>query len=139
MNHDFESTEFSRSLLAGVFAGIAAVIIGLIYNFIFRTSTGFSLSDLINVSTMIFILISALTVAGLVYYVFHHYFKQGNVIYILFSMLFTAVAVYLAMQVNRAADPVETHQFRYLLAGVLIITGLLASFFIPFLYKKDIV
>lgn len=139
MNRDFESTEFSRSLLAGVFAGITAVIVGLIYNYIYRASTGFSLSDLINVSTMIFILISALTVAGLIYYLCHHYFKQGNLIYILMSMLFTVVAVFFAMQVNRTTDPVATHQFRYLLAGVLVITGFLASFFIPFLYKKDIV
>ena len=54
MNYDYEQTEFSKSLLAGVFTGITATTLSLLFNAFFRRFIGFSLSDIINVSTIIF-------------------------------------------------------------------------------------
>ncbi|MEP6712447.1 MAG: hypothetical protein ABJA37_08530 [Ferruginibacter sp.] len=136
MNHDYEPTEFSKSLLAGVFAGIAATVITLVYNFYFRGSTGFSLSEIINVSTIIFVSILLMTVAGLFFYLFHHYFKKGTVIYIVVFVVLTLLAVYGSFNVQRSPNPLLSAEFRQLLLGVIIIYGVFASFIIPYLYNS---
>ena len=137
MNHDYESTEFSKSLLAGLFAGIAATVVNLLYNFYIRRATGFSLSEIINVSTIIFISILLMTVAGLFFYLFHHYLKNGTLIYKIISVLFTLLGVYFSMTVQRSQNPLVSTEFRELLLGVVIISGVFSSFIIPYLYSSN--
>ena len=137
MNHDYESTEFSKSLLAGLFAGIAATVVNLLYNFYIRRATGFSLSEIINVSTIIFISILLMTVAGLFFYLFHHYLKNGTFIYKIISVLFTLLGVYFSMTVQRSQNPLVSTEFRELLLGVVIISGVFSSFIIPYLYSSN--
>lgn len=139
MNHDYESTEFSKSLLAGVFAGITATVLGLIYNSWFRSTVGFPLSEIINVSTIIFIVILMVTIAGLIFYLFHHFFKQGTLIFQLAAILSTILMVVATMSIQRSADPIISKEFRELLIGIICITGACSIFIIPFLYKHDMV
>lgn len=137
MNYDMHHTEFTKSLLAGVFAGIAATVISLLFNTFFRGYTGFFLSELINVSTVIFTLLVLGTIAGPVFYFFHHYFKTGTVLFQIAGIIVTALLIIGGLQVQRSADPVASKEFRELLTGVTVITGLCISFGIPFLYKRD--
>ncbi len=137
MNYDMHHTEFTKSLLAGVFAGIAATVISLLFNTFFRGYTGFFLSELINVSTVIFTLLVLGTIAGPVFYFFHHYFKAGTILFQIAAIIVTAILIIGGLQVQRSADPVASKEFRELLTGVTVITGLCISFGIPFLYKHD--
>jgi hypothetical protein len=137
MNYDMHHTEFTKSLLAGVFAGIAATVLSLLYNAFFRGYTGFFLSELINVSTVIFALLTVGTIAGPTFYLFHHYLKNGTVVFQLSSILITILLLLGGLQVQRTADPVAAKEFRELLAGVITITGLCISLGIPFLYRHD--
>lgn len=137
MNYDMHHTEFTKSLLAGVFAGIAATVFSLLFNTFFRGYTGFFLSELINVSTVIFIVLTLGTIAGPAFYLFHHYLKNGTVVFQLLSVLITILLLLAGLQVQRSADAVVSKEFRELLAGVITITGLCISFGIPFLYKHD--
>jgi hypothetical protein len=139
MNHDYEQTEFSRSLLAGVFAGIAATILSLLYNTFFREFTGFPLSQIINVSTIIFILVLIVTIAGVVFHLFHHYLKNGTLVYQIAGILLTVLFIFGAMQVQRSPSAVLSVEFRELLSGIILITGLSVVFFIPFLFRHDYV
>ncbi len=139
MNHDYEDTEFSKSVLAGVFAGITAILLSLIYNTIFRRITGFSLSEIINVSTVIFALLIAVIVAGLIFYLFHHYLKRGTIIFQAAAFILTVLLVVGSMQVQRSSDPLLTNEFQGLLLGIVAITGACTVFLIPFLYKRNIV
>jgi hypothetical protein len=137
MNYEMQHTEFTKSLLAGVFAGIAATVLSLLFNTFFRGTTGFFLSELINVSTVIFTLLTLGTIAGPTFYLFHHYLKRGTIVFQLLSVLATILLIIGGLQVQRSADPVAAKEFRELLAGVIVITGLCISFGIPFLYKHD--
>jgi hypothetical protein len=137
MNYDMHHTEFTKSLLAGVFAGIAATVLSLLFNSFFRGYTGFFLSELINVSTVIFALLTLGTIAGPVFYLFHHYFKNGTIVFQLSSILITILLLLGGLQVQRTTDIVAAKEFRELLAGVITITGLCISFGIPFLYRHD--
>ena len=137
MNYDLHHTEFTKSLLAGVFAGITATVVSLLFNTIFRGYTGFFLSDLINVATVIFVLLSLGTIAGPVFYLFHHYFKKGTVLFQLAAIIITILLCWGCMQVQRSANPADAKAFRELLTGVIVITGLCITVGIPFLYKHD--
>jgi drug/metabolite transporter (DMT)-like permease len=139
MNRDYEQTEFSKALLAGVFAGIAATVLSLIYNIVFRGVTGFPLSLLINVSTVIFCLLVVVTVAGLIFYLFHHYLKRGAMFFQIAAVLVTVLLVLGTMQVQRSNDLVLAREFRELLLGIVLITGVCTVFVIPFLFNHDYV
>ncbi|MDB5203774.1 MAG: hypothetical protein JWQ27_3183 [Ferruginibacter sp.] len=139
MEQEFDSTEFSKSVLAGLFAGIAATVLSLIFNSYFRLYTHYPLSELVNVSTIIFSLVLIVTIAGFIFYLFHHYMKRGAIVYQFVWVAVTALLIMFAMQVQRSADPLQTKQFRELLTGVILITGACTIFMVPLLYKKDVV
>ncbi|MEP6673899.1 MAG: hypothetical protein ABJA78_02045 [Ferruginibacter sp.] len=135
----FEQTEFSKSLLAGVLAGVLATCLSLIYNYFFRFYTGFSYSEIINVSTLIFALILVVTIMGIIYYFFHHHLKKGTIIYEITFLILTVLLFAGAMGVQRSIDSVVSKQFRELLFGVIAITGVCGIFVVPFLFKHDYV
>jgi len=138
-NYSYEETEFSKSILAGLFAGIAATVLSLIYNAWVRQTTGFHLSDMINVSTIIFILTLFVTIAGYVFYLFHHYLKKGSSLFQVAAIVVTLLLIFGAMQVQRSPDPTISKEFRELILGIIGITGLCTIFIIPFLYNHDYV
>ena len=137
MNHDYEQTEFSKSLLAGVFAGITATVLSLVFNAFFRRILGFNLSDIINVSTLIFALILIVTTAGIIFYFFHHYIKKGAFVFQIAAVIITLLLIASTMQIQRSANPGLSIEFRELLWGIISITGVCTVFIIPFLFKHD--
>ncbi len=137
MNYDYEQTEFSKSLLAGTFAGIMATTLSLLFNAFFRGIIGFSLSDIINVSTIIFALMIVVTIAGIIFYFFHHYIKKGTVVFQIAAVIITLLLIAGTMQIQRSANPGLSSEFRELLWGIIGITGICTAFFIPFLFKHD--
>ena len=137
MNQDYEQTELSKSVLAGLFAGITATTLSLIFNVCFRRINGFSLSAIINVSTIIFSLILVVTISGVIFYFFHHYFKNGMLIFKLGSIVFTLLLIAGAMHIQRSSDPSISKGFRELLLGIISITEVCTIFIIPFLFKHD--
>jgi hypothetical protein len=139
MNYDYEQTEFSKSVLSGLFAGIFATFANLIYNFIFRDITQFNPSSIVNVSSIIIISVLLVTIAGVIFYLFHHYIKGGNLLFRAFFLVLTAISVYYAMQVQRSNDATVSKQFQELLAGVIIILGAFIVFYIPYLFDHETV
>lgn len=136
MNHDYEETPFSKSVLAGVFSGILATLVILIYNFIYRGSTAFPLSEIINVSTVIFSSLIILTVVGVIYFLFINYMKGGQVVYIILFSVITLLAAFGSMHVNRSANVLLNNEFHQLLLGTVIILGLCAVAAVPLFFKS---
>ncbi|MEO6671281.1 MAG: hypothetical protein ABIN36_17495 [Ferruginibacter sp.] len=137
MNHDYMPTEFSKSLLAGLFAGIGAACTNLIYNFLFRAYSGLPFSQIINISTIIFASLILMTVSGLLFNVFHHYIKKGTFVFRIFFTLLTIIAIAFSLSVKRSDDNILNNQFRELLIGILIIFGIFGTFIIPLLFKSN--
>lgn len=137
MNYDYKLTEFSKCLLSGLFAGIIATLINLLYDFVYRDITGFQLSEIINVPSIILASTLLLVIAGLIFYVFHHYLKKGSNVYRIIFVLLTALCIYLSMHVQRSDDTVIANQFKWLLCGVILVLGAIASFYIPYLFDHD--
>ena len=77
------------------------------------------------------------TIAGIIYFLLSRYVKGGNVIYIVLFCALTVISIIAGMNVQRSSDPHVTAAFRGLLMGTVIITGLLATFAIPYLSRHD--
>ncbi|MBK8711116.1 MAG: hypothetical protein IPL97_04385 [Niastella sp.] len=137
MDYETHHTEFSRSIMVGLFAGIVANVLCLAYDAFFRLSSSYFLSELINVSTLSFFVVIIGLITGVIYYYFHHYLKGGNLFFRLFSIIITGVLFLLALHANRTPNHTMNIEFRELLSGIIIISGLCFLLLIPFFYKKD--
>jgi hypothetical protein len=136
MDYNYEQTPFSKSVFTGLFAGLATTLCCLVYDFIYRYNTGFTLSAIINVASIIFACNVILVVCGMLYQVFRKTIKGGGVVFI---VLFTALSLFLlwkAAGVQRSPIESVSVQFRGLLMGVTAITGASISFLVPYLYHS---
>lgn len=137
MNYDYPQTQFSKSVMAGAFAGIGATLINLAFDYFYRQASHFSPSTIINVSSIIFATMLVFVVAGLIYFALNKLSNYGTLIYIILFSALTAWCFYNGLRINRSSDPVEISQFRILYLGIEIPTGMLAAFFVPYLVKHS--
>ena len=77
MDYDYQQTNFSKAVLAGLFAGIAATLANLLYDYVYRDITSYWPSEIINVSSIIVATTLLLTVAGIIFHLFRQYIKTG--------------------------------------------------------------
>lgn len=138
MHTYFEAkSPFVKSFLTGVFVSIVAALACLAYDMIYRDLTGFSLSAIVNVSSIIFGSLIIVTLMGILYYAFVHFFgKAAPVLYIVIAALLTLLCVWKSEYVVRSDIPLETTQFRGLLIGMVLVLGISGTFAIPFLYSN---
>ncbi len=126
---------FTRSLLTALFAGLVATLLCIFYDVIYRDQTHFSLSSYVNISTLIFSVNLIFLVFGIVYYLFT-LLKKGEILFIVFFLLITALMAILANGIHRSEVPLQNKEFHELFVPIVLIIGLLACFGIPFLYHS---
>lgn len=122
MDWEFHQSPLSKAILTSVFVGFFATIVCLIYNIIFRESTGYQPADFINVSSLIFAVNLIFLIAGLLYFFFRS-FKRGDLI---FEVLFGVIIIFCAWRASYAHienSRVLSSEFRTLLIGTIIIMG----------------
>jgi hypothetical protein len=124
MNYEFHQSPFSKAILTSVFIGFFATLICLIYNIIFRESTGYLPADFINVSSLIFAVNLIFLVVGLIYFFFLRSFKKGDLIFEILFGLLIAFCAWRASYAHMENSRVLTSEFRTLLIGVIIIMGI---------------
>jgi hypothetical protein len=137
MKQEFDQPHIYKPLMAGLLTGIIATLLNMFYEVVYRDVTGFSLSDIINVSTIIFATVLALVIAGTIFAVIGRYTRHVQIIYIVLFVILTLLGVRWALHVHRTSDPALNAAFRGLFSGILVISGGLASFLIPFLVKHE--
>ena len=130
--------ELSKSVVAGLFAGIAATVLSMIYNGIYRYYTGFTPSMVINVNTIIFGLTVLITISGVLFYFMHWYLKQGTGLYRLVCIGLTAILAFAVFKMDRSGNAEQATQFRELILGIILITGVCCMWLLPFLFKRDL-
>lgn len=135
MENDNLHTPFTKSVMAGLFMGIVAAVACMVYNSIYRQATYFELSSIINVASIIFVIPLALLVAGFVYYAVSK-FKRGGFLFVAIALLVTGVCLLLDSYIQRSSDAHLNVEFRQLLLGIILISGI-SSFFIPYLATHE--
>lgn len=136
MERTFEKFPVSKSLLTGLFAGMFATIACLIYNLVYRDETSFQLSDIINVSSLIFVVNFVFLFFGIIYYYIRRTFKKGDVIFIFLFVLLTILGIWQAQHIHRSPDVLQNNEFKDLLDGIIIIMGISSAFLIPVLFHS---
>jgi hypothetical protein len=129
-------TPFSKSLLTGLFAGIAATFICIIYNVIYRDETGFPLFNFINVSSLIFGVNILFMLIGIFYYWFIKYLKRGELFFIGVFIVLTLFCILKVKDIHRSDDQLWNLEFHHLLIAMVIIMGIAASVGIPVLFHS---
>lgn len=134
-NHVSEQHYLSKTILAGVFAGIAATLGNLFYDLFFRSITQFVPSQIINVATIIFATMLLFLVAGVLYFFSSKFLKRGHWVYIATCIILSILCFSWGLHINRSSDPIISADFRVLFLGIVTISGLSVTFFIPYLMK----
>ena len=135
MNYEMEHGSFYKSLMAGLFAGIIVTLANLIFNFIYRGITRFNPSEMVNVTSIIFVSLILSMVAGILYYLIVPYANKNAAIFIALFIVLTVVVTYVAFHVSRSTNPNVSAQFHGLFAGIVIISGLINALLIPYMAK----
>ncbi|MBV9986850.1 MAG: hypothetical protein JO301_04185 [Chitinophagaceae bacterium] len=123
----------TRGILGGLFVGIGAAVINLVFDIIYRKVTGYEFSEYININSIIFFTIPTLIVAGIVYSLMLQFVKRGMMVYIVVSVILTIIVAFIPLGPNmlptgQAMPP----SARGLTLGVELITGLMGAFALPY-------
>ena len=135
MKEETYQTSFSMAILTSLFVGFFTTLLCLIYDIIYRDKTGFPLSDIINVSSLIFAVNLLFFLIGFIYSAFVKRSGKAEFIFIGLFILLTILGAISAESVVRSPVHELTLQFRGLLLGVIIIIGI-GILFIPVLFHN---
>lgn len=136
METDFKKSIFYRALMTCVFVGIVGTLLTMFLDLFFVESLHYPLSNIINVSTLIFGVNLIFLVIGFIYYGFISMSRRGELVYIVLLLLTTAFFIWKMQGVHRSDNDEVNHQFQLLSSGVILILGLLASVVVPVLYHN---
>jgi hypothetical protein len=137
MEQTNQEAQAYKPIMAGLVTGIVATVLNIFYDIFYRGSTRYEPSQLINVATIIFGTLLILVVAGSIYAIIGRYVRQVNAVFILLFLILTLYLVYLTLHVQRGPDPIVAAQFRGLLLGLIIISGALTIFMVPYLASRE--
>jgi len=122
-----------RGILGGLFVGIAATVINLAFDIIYRKVTGYEFAEYVNINSIIFFTIPTLIAAGIVYAVIREYVKKGMIVYIVLAVILTVVVAFIPLGPNMLpSGNTMPASARGLTMGVEIITGAMGSFALPY-------
>ena len=111
---------FTKCLLTGLFAGIIATVVCLIFNIVYRERTNYQPASLINVSSLIFFVNIVFVLIGIVYYAFRKFFRN-DVVFIIFFILLTAFLAWRADEISFSQTSLINLEFHQLLMSMVII------------------
>jgi hypothetical protein len=134
MQYDSPKSPFTRATLTGVFVGFMVTVICLVFNAIFRTSTGFLPADFINVSSLIFALNLVFWMIGMIYALMLHKTRKADGIFELLFILLMGFCIWRGATVHRWDDAHLNAQFKTLLEGIILISTI-GILLIPYLYR----
>ena len=130
-----QNAAFFNAMMTGLFVGIIDTLIILAYNIFYRNATGYFPSEIINVSSIIFMVNLLLLLIGLLFYVFHKTIKGGDGIYLVFIVLTTVLLAWKAFSSHRFDDAKINSGWHGMAGGIVIILGVSAAC-IPMLFNN---
>jgi hypothetical protein len=134
-DYQVQPKQLTKCLMAALFVGIFAVLADEIYNFAYRWVTGFSPSEIFNVSSLIFGTLIFFMLAGMIYFFVTRLTAKADIVYTGLMLVLTVAGVFLGLKIHRSVDAEVTTVFRGLFIGVELIIGLMAAFLVPYYVK----
>ncbi len=121
-----KNTSLSRCLLAGLVCGLITAFLNVTYTYFYRRATDFIGYKVIE-PLLIFIAFPLLfMIAGLIFFEMVANIKKGRLLFTLLFLLLMLIAI--IFDLSQSGKGIEE-----LLLGIILITGFLISFMLPFL------
>jgi phosphotransferase system glucose/maltose/N-acetylglucosamine-specific IIC component len=128
----------SRGILGGLFVGILASAVNLLFDYLYRHFTHYQISEFVNINSIIFFTIPSLVAAGIAYAIIRKNVKSGLLVYIIISIVITAVVAFIPLGPNMLPNgQAMPSAARGLTMGIEIITGLMGAFALPYFAEHE--
>ena len=114
MEERYSGPNVYRPVMAGLFVGIIATVFNIFYDVMYRESTGFELSTIINVSTLIFGTLLLTLFAGSIYALLAQFTRRPALVYIIIFGLLAVLCLRFALHVYRTDNPLQNQEFHQL-------------------------
>jgi hypothetical protein len=137
MNYDYPQTDLSRGILSGLFAGLIAVTVNIVFVVMFRIVAAFYEFNGLDITVIIFGSIIQSIACGLLFYFFVHYLNRGVDFYRLVVLIVTVFIVIAGIMLRHSVMGDVPNNFKYMVVGTQVVIGGLALFFIPYLFRHD--
>lgn len=137
MNYDYPQSDLSRGILGGLFTGIVAAVINLVFVFAYRAITVFYEFNGLDITVIIFGSLLQCLACGIIFYFFVHYLRRGIPLYRLIVLVVTIAIVFLGIAFRQSVMGQVPNEFRILVVGTQVVIGGLAVFLIPYLFRHD--
>ena len=133
MKKDFKNISLSRGLLAGVLCGIITAVVVALYVYFYRTDTNLEKFAALGPTVIFTGVPLLLIIAGTIYYILVHYLGKGETLYILLFTVLTIINILLVLNLTPSGEESLLSIPHGILFGTIIITGLSACIFLPYL------
>jgi hypothetical protein len=135
LNYEFEQTNLSRCLLAGVLAGVVTVVINILQIFFFGISAVESSYSLLINPFSIFLGGIIPTFLGALSYSFFFRMKDRDIIYTVIFGLLTFILAKMSYRLHLKNQSLEI-SFHEIFVNMIVVTGLVTTFIIPFIINN---
>jgi hypothetical protein len=135
LNYEFEQTNLSRCLLAGVLAGVVTVVINILQIFFFGISAVESSYSLLINPFSIFLGGIIPTFLGALSYSFFFQMKDRDIIYTVIFGLLTFILAKMSYRLHLKNQSIEI-SFHEIFVNMIVVTGLVTTFIIPFIINN---
>ena len=124
---------FSKALLAGALTGLAATVINIVYDIIFRSITRYMPPEEFNFFSITFASMIVLTIIGMLLFVFVKYFNKTAFLAAIIVIVIACVCITAFIHSN--TNESVFYGNHGLIAGFAILSGLLSLTLLPYLYN----
>jgi hypothetical protein len=137
MNYDYTQSDLSRSVLGGLFSGIVATVLNIIFVYGYRFFTSFEGFQGFDLTVIVFGTLLMSLACGVVFYLFVHYLKRGITTYRIAVLIITILIIYFGLTLRQSIVGEVPIEFRVIVITTQVIIGGLAAFLIPYLFRHD--
>ncbi len=129
----YKYNTLSRGVLGGLFVGISAAVVNLLFDYLYRKFTHYQFAEFVNINSIIFFTIPTMIAAGIVYAIIKDNLKKGVWLYITLALVLTTVVAFIPLGPNMLPNgDALPSTARGLTLGIEIITGLMGAFALPY-------
>ena len=121
MNYDYPQNDFSKSLLGGLFSGLVATVINIVFVIIYRSVTQFYDYYALDITMIIFGTVAQSIACGIMFYFFVHNLKKGISFYRIMVIIVTAIIVYAGILLRKTIQSEIPAEFILMVIGTQVV------------------
>src|SRR5438270_8542806 len=102
LNYDYKQSDLSRSVLGGLFSGIVATVLNMIFVYAYRFISGFEDFQGFDLTVIVFGTLLLSLASGVVFYFFVHFLRRGVTIYRIAVLIITILIISFGLMLRQS-------------------------------------